>query len=149
VVGFTAFIASVVLFVAAAFGQSATNLQLVWFLIIGSAIWAAWDSTQIHLRDYKSGFSNHPIGIALGVFLIWIIAFPVYLATRYGITHGTVPRRQSASPPIGLAISSSGSTMSTSVELERLADLHQRGVLTEAEFSLAKIKLLGPAAGGI
>ena len=36
--------------------------------------------------------------------------------------------------------------MSDSLELEKLADLHQRGVLSDAEFASAKMRLLSSAA---
>ena len=141
-VGSVAFIGSVLLLYAAILTQSSTNLPIVWLLVIGSAVWAAWDSTQIHLRDYKSGVSHGPVGIALGILLIWIVAFPVYLATRYGITHGTLSRRESASPVAIAAPSRAQSLTTTSAELERLADLRTRGVLTEEEFTAAKGRVL-------
>jgi phage shock protein C len=38
--------------------------------------------------------------------------------------------------------------MSDSIELDKLAELHQRGVLTAEEFARAKERLLGGAAAG-
>jgi hypothetical protein len=141
VVGFVAFVGSVALVVVAAIAQDSTGLPLVLLLVVGSAVWAAWDSSQIRLRDYKSGFSNEPVGIALGILLIWIVAFPVYLSKRYRISQGTLPRRQWAPPPEGMRVGFAHAETSTS-ELERLAELRGRGVLTEEEFSAAKGRVL-------
>jgi hypothetical protein len=59
------------------------------------------------------------------------------------------PQRQGqpasvASTPPGSAPTTPPAAPSTTGELERLAELRDRGVLTEAEFQIQKKKILGP-----
>ncbi|GAH67126.1 unnamed protein product, partial [marine sediment metagenome] len=61
-----------------------TELYFVTLLImvLGTASWAASDSSKIELKKYKTGLAKTPIGIFFEIILIWIIAFPWYLAVR-------------------------------------------------------------------
>jgi hypothetical protein len=59
------------------------------FLNAGMALWAANDSTKIHLRLYKSGIACHPVVLFFGIACLWIIGFPWYLSVRYKIKTGT------------------------------------------------------------
>ena len=65
------------------------SVSLSWFMIFGTAIWAAIDSSKIQLTRYKSGISMEPIGLFFGFLLLWIVAFPWYLAIRHKIKTGT------------------------------------------------------------
>ena len=60
-----------------------------WFMILGTAMWAAIDSSKIHLKRYKSGISYGPVALFFGIALLWIIGFPWYLSMRYKIKTGT------------------------------------------------------------
>ena len=62
---------------------------LSWFMILGTAIWAAIDSSKIQLKRYKSGISYGPVVLFFGIALLWIIGFPWYLSMRYKIKTGT------------------------------------------------------------
>jgi hypothetical protein len=59
------------------------------FLNAGMALWAAIDSSKIHLRLYKSGIACHPVVLLFGIACLWIIGFPWYLSVRYKIKMGT------------------------------------------------------------
>ena len=59
------------------------------FLNAGMALWAAIDSSKIHLRLYKSGIACHPVVLFFGIACLWIIGFPWYLSVRYKIKTGT------------------------------------------------------------
>ena len=59
------------------------------FLNAGMALWAAMDSSKIHLRRYKSGIACHPVVLFFGIACLWIIGFPWYLSVRYKIKMGT------------------------------------------------------------
>ncbi|MGD0744902.1 MAG: hypothetical protein ABSA45_07090 [Verrucomicrobiota bacterium] len=71
-------------------------VPLSWFMILGTAIWAAIDSSKIHLKRYKSGISYGPVVLFFGFLLLWIVAFPWYLAMRYKITTGTAVLKDEA-----------------------------------------------------
>jgi energy-coupling factor transporter transmembrane protein EcfT len=57
-------------------------------IVVASAIWAAFDSSKIHLRKYKSGISYNPVVLFICIIGIWIIAFPWYLIVRGKILAG-------------------------------------------------------------
>jgi len=70
-------------------GIAGNSVSLSWFMILGTAIWAAIDSSRIQLKRYKSGISYGPVILFLGLLLFWIVTFPWYLAVRYKIKNGT------------------------------------------------------------
>jgi hypothetical protein len=69
------------------FGNAVVPVAI--FLNAGTALWAAIDSSKIHLRLYKSGIACHPVVLFFGIALLWIIGFPWYLSMRYKIKIGT------------------------------------------------------------
>ena len=147
-VGIVSVGASLLLAIVASLLPQFTGVSNVWLLILGTAAWAAWDSTKIQIRDYKTTLSSHPVVLFFGIVLLWIVFFPWYLAVRYHITHGTQPRKQSIQP-VGTPSVQSGAgaaPLSISAELERLAEMRARGVITEDEFNAAKGRVLGTTA---
>ncbi|MFZ0826008.1 MAG: hypothetical protein WAO02_01165 [Verrucomicrobiia bacterium] len=58
-------------------------------MILGTALWAAIDSSKIQLKRYKSGISYGPVVIFLCFVFLWIVAFPWYLIVRNKIKAGT------------------------------------------------------------
>jgi hypothetical protein len=67
------------------------------FLNAGMALWAAIDSSKIHLRLYKSGIACHPVVLFFGIAMLWAICFPWYLSMRYKIKTGTAVLREGVS----------------------------------------------------
>lgn len=59
-------------------------------LIIGTAIWVAVDAGKHQLSRYQNGLGG-PIGASLACVLLWIVAFPWYLAVRSRIRAGVQP----------------------------------------------------------
>jgi hypothetical protein len=148
VVGIVSVAAALLLAIVASLLPQFTDVPNIWLLILGTAAWAAWDSTRIHIRDYKTTMASHPVVLFSGIVLLWGVFFPWYLAVRYHITHGTQPRKQSIQP-VGTSSVPSGAgaaPLSISAELERLAELRARGVITEDEFNAAKARVLGTTA---
>ena len=100
-VGLVAFLISLVFAVMLGVAQTKLGVPLVWPMIVITASWAAWDSTRIRIRDYKTGVALHPAALWVGIFFLWIIGFPWYLAARYRIQNGTLPRKdQPAAAPV-------------------------------------------------
>jgi hypothetical protein len=64
------------------------GFNLTWIMVLGTALWAAIDSTKIQLRRYKSGISSGPVVLFVACALLWIVGFPWYLAMRYKIQTG-------------------------------------------------------------
>ncbi len=76
--------------VAACIGISAlTGFDPTWFMMLGTAIWAAIDSSKLQLKRYKSGISYGPVVLFIACALLWIVSFPWYLSMRHKIKTGT------------------------------------------------------------
>jgi hypothetical protein len=71
------------------FDVAGQSVSLTWVMVLITAIWAAVDSSKIHLDRYKSGIAYGPVVLFFGVLLLWIIAFPWYLIVRDKIHTGT------------------------------------------------------------
>lgn len=57
----------------------------LWLVVVGTAIWVAFDTSQLGVRKgvLGGGFVDMgPLGWTLSVLLLWILGFPAYLATR-------------------------------------------------------------------
>jgi len=67
----------------------AVNLNLFWFLIPGTSLWAAIDSSKLHLNRYRSPISGPPVVVFIGCAALWLLVFPWYLAMRHNIRNGT------------------------------------------------------------
>jgi hypothetical protein len=66
------------------------------------------------------------------------------ILSAYNASRATdMPARPTPRPMPGLQAAQPAATANTVDELEKLADLHKRGVVSDAEFATAKAKLLG------
>ncbi len=82
---------------AACIGVSAlTGFDPTWIMILGTALWAAIDSSKMRLKRYKSGISYGPVVLFFACMLLWIVGFPWYLAMRYKIKAGAAVLKEEA-----------------------------------------------------
>jgi len=72
------------------------NMSVTGVMVLITAIWAAVDSSKIHLKRYRSGISYGPVVLFIGFLLLWVIAFPWYLIVRYKILTGTAVLKDGA-----------------------------------------------------
>ncbi|MCA9919340.1 MAG: hypothetical protein KC445_15380 [Anaerolineales bacterium] len=79
-----------------------TGINLVYVLIFATALWAAWDSSRIGLRRYKSIVSYGPIGLFFAISFLWPIAFPLYLAMKFRIRQGIAEVKPAV--PVGASL---------------------------------------------
>jgi hypothetical protein len=117
--------------------------------VLELALFVAWLCLLFYV--YADIFRSHDLsGGAKALWVLAIFIFPmigslVYLLIRGGEMHEraalTAQRNQEA---LRHALQQSGATTQTGglSELERLADLHDRGKLTDDEFETAKRRLL-------
>jgi hypothetical protein len=61
-------------------------------LVLGTSIWVGVDASAHKLGKYQS-FLGDPIAACLGSLLLWIVAFPWYLAVRSRIRAGVQPAK--------------------------------------------------------
>ncbi|MGV8057303.1 MAG: SHOCT domain-containing protein [Smithellaceae bacterium] len=104
---------------------------VIWLIVIGTSIWVLFDAKSIGVKKGQiKGIANMgPWGWFFVCLLLWIIGFPVYLAKR-----GEFKRINSSQSPI-----MSGDSLS---QLEKLAEMKDKGILTEDEFNRQKQALL-------
>jgi hypothetical protein len=69
--------------------SSLINFALDWFMMLGTALWAAKDSSKIEFNRYKSGISSGTVVLFFACALFWIVVFPWYLVMRCKIKAGT------------------------------------------------------------
>jgi hypothetical protein len=81
------FLLAVVILVLAVFLIGSTGVTI---LVVGTSIWVAFDASTHKLGQYQNGLGG-PAGACVGSLLLWIIAFPWYLAIRSRIRAGVQP----------------------------------------------------------
>jgi hypothetical protein len=59
-------------------------MEAFWIVVIGTSIWMAFDAKQIGYdkKDVKGMAGMGPAGWFFGGLLLWIVVFPLYLASR-------------------------------------------------------------------
>ena len=70
---------------------------IVFAIVFGSAIWAFIDSKKLGIEKYKKTaltLSTTSFGTAFVVWLLWIIAFPMYISWRYRVMNGKIPLKE-------------------------------------------------------
>ncbi|KAF0155725.1 MAG: hypothetical protein FD159_2026 [Syntrophaceae bacterium] len=104
---------------------------LIILIIIGTSIWVYFDAKSIGVKKGQiTGIANMgPLGWFFVCLFLWIIGFPVYLAKR-----GEFKRINSSQPS-----KTSGDSLT---QLEKLAEMKDKGILTEDEFNRKKQELL-------
>src|SRR4051812_44278244 len=70
------------------YGSALLHFDLIMIMVLGTALWAAIDSSKLQLKRYKSGISYGPIALFILCVLLWIVAFPWYLSMRHKIKTG-------------------------------------------------------------
>ena len=111
-------------------------MEVFAILIVVTSLWVLIDARSIGVRKgLISGMGNMgPWAWFLGCLGLWILAFPLYLAKRGAFKQAIA---QSAQP----------SASSSKIEqLERLAQLKEKGAITAEEFETQKKELLAAVA---
>ncbi len=113
----------------------------MWIIVLGSAGWVLYDAKSIGVRKgVITGIGNMgPWAWFFGCLLLWIVAFPMYLIKR-----GDFIKALKGDSPVQSA-SANASKVGTSslADLEKLAELRSKGILSEEEFQAKKKEMLG------
>ena len=121
-------------------------LTMMWFFV-----WVIW--LFLLFRVFADVFRSDDMGgFAKALWIIFVILVPflgvfVYLIARgHGMTERDIARAQeqkaSMDEYVRSVAGSGGAGGGTASELEKLADLKDRGILTQAEFDQKKAQLL-------
>ena len=132
-------------FTATEKGPHMPLLDLFWtmFMIFLLFAWV-WLLIMIFADIFRSDMS----GGAKALWVVFVIILPVLGILIYLIVHGDEMRARSMKQAVEMEqaqrqyIQDAAAGGSTATELEKLADLHQQGVLSDEEFSAQKAKLL-------
>ena len=128
---------------AADFGVGQVLWSIIWFFLFFMWIMLLFQVTADIFRSADLG------GGAKALWIIFVIVFPylgvfVYLVARGGKMHEHQMRaaEQQQAAVDNYIRSAAGTSASPADELARLADLRDRGVIDENEFSALKAKVL-------
>src|SRR5262245_52068170 len=80
---------TIVLFIVCYLATTFVHFDLVTVMVLGTALWAAIDSSRLQLKRYQSGISYGPVVFFVLCVLFWIVGFPWYLSMRDKIKTGT------------------------------------------------------------
>jgi hypothetical protein len=101
------FLVTIGLMLLAYFVTAFTAFNFFPYMVLGTSIWAAFDSSKIEIRKYTAtflGISCGPVGVFLHCILLWIVTFPIYLATRARILAGEAELKKAPIPPAPPAV---------------------------------------------
>ena len=122
------------------------QMELIYLLVIGTSLWVLVDANSLGVKKGKLNgglFDMGPAGWFFACLLLWIVAFPVYLGKRneYQRLRGTAPRSELDKADV-VANSVTERLANSITQLERLAQLKDKGIISGEEFLAKKRELL-------
>lgn len=114
----------------------------MWLIILGTSAWVLYDASSIGVRKgVITGLGDMgPVAWFVACLLLWIIAFPMYLIKRSAFIAALKSDGPARTAPSG----ASGPRHSAPLaDLEKLAELRAKGILSEEEFLAKKREMLG------
>jgi hypothetical protein len=128
---------------ASEWGTGQVLWSMIWFFLFFIWIW-------ILITVFADIFRSHDLGgLAKALWVIFVIVVPylgvfVYLIARGGKMHEHAAEAAAAQDAAAQAYirQTAGTTASPADELARLADLKERGAISDAEFEQLKAKAL-------
>ena len=116
-----------------------------WIIVVASAIWVVIDAKNIGVKKgLVTGLGNiGPWGWFFVTLLLWIIGFPMYLYYRGKFKLAVAEASNVGKDPISSGLKDKQSGNMAISDLEKLATLKEKGIITEAEFETKKKQILG------
>jgi hypothetical protein len=117
----------------------------MWIIVVGSAIWVLIDAKNIGVKKgLVPGLGNiGPWGWFFVTLLLWIIGFPMYLYYRNDFKRAVAAEANADGPKVDVDPKPNTSDSNAIENIEKLASLRDKGVITEQEFEAKKKQLLG------
>jgi hypothetical protein len=102
--------------------------ELSLLLVLGTSVWVLVDSTRIGVEKgkIKSFFNMGPIGWCFSCLILWVVAFPAYIAKRVEYLEASETTEDS----------------DLLSQITKLGELTTQGILTQEEFQAKKTELL-------
>jgi Phospholipase_D-nuclease N-terminal/Short C-terminal domain len=121
-------------------------VSIFWFMLLFAWIWLLITILSDIFRDHSTSGGMKAVWVLFIIVLPWLGAL-VYLIARGGSMNerarAQAERQDQAFRQYVQQAASSSGTPSDADELVKLADLHDRGRLSQAEYEQAKAKVLG------
>lgn len=117
----------------------------MWLAVLATAIWVLIDAKNIGVKKgLVSGIGDiGPWGWFFVILLLWIVGFPMYLYYRAKYKLVIASSTHSVSATISESVKTTQSQSMAIEDLEKLAVLKGKGLVTEGEFEAKKKQLLG------
>lgn len=119
---------------------------LIWLVVLGTSIWMAFDASKIGYdkKDVSGIAGMGPVGWFFAGLLLWIVAFPLYLASRNKLKEAAARKSggQMAAGAQPAPDSPGAGTADPLAAIAKLGELKAAGMITEQEYENKKAKLL-------
>jgi hypothetical protein len=114
-------------------------------ILIGTAIWASIDASNLEFKKYKLNGITGPVIALIGCLLLHIVAFPWHLVNRGKVLRGeaAVKDGESVAKAAVAGVKDAAPQEDPYKKLEKLAELRDKGVISEEEFASQKASILG------
>jgi hypothetical protein len=119
--------------------ERTTMFGLIIIIVLGTSIWVGTDARRIGAKkgQLKGVCDMGPAGWFFACLMIWIVAFPMYLANRAELKR----INGQSSQPVAASVASP-EAQDFEVQLMKLARLKESGVLSQEEFDAKKKAIL-------
>ncbi len=120
-------------------------MEIVLLMVIGTSIWVVVDAKSLGFgkRAINNQVDSGPWTWFFACLLLWIVAFPIYLVKRSKYKREPETTASTQVPTAALAHPGPPALGDALVQLEKLAELKDRGIISEEEFAAKKRQLLG------
>jgi uncharacterized membrane protein YcjF (UPF0283 family) len=122
-------------------------ISIFWFMILFAWIWLLISIFADLFRDHELSGWGKALWTLFIIVLPWLGALVYLIARGKSMNERALARAQSQDQAFQQYVQhAAASSSSTADELAKLADLRDRGTISEQEFAQAKAGLLGPSA---
>ncbi|MFL5334187.1 MAG: SHOCT domain-containing protein [Geminicoccaceae bacterium] len=126
--------------------------SILWFMLLFAWIWLLITIFADIFRDHTLGGWGKALWCLFIIVLPWLGALVYLIARGKSMQERSLAEAKKAESNFQAYVRETASAGSTADELAKLADLRDRGVISAADFEIAKAKVLGgeaaPAMGG-
>jgi hypothetical protein len=121
--------------------------NLIFFVVFGTSIWMAFDASKIGYdkKDVSGIAGMGPVGWFFAGLLLWIISFPLYLASRNKLKEAAARKKgeqMGAGQQTGSVGAPAAGTTDPLAAIKKLGELREAGMITDQEYENKKAKLL-------